>query len=150
MNTQREIIYGQRQKVLNGEDIHEYILTMIHDFVDNCVNMYLFDDEIHDDWNLEGLKDHLAGIITVEDDFKYNAQELDEITKEDITKMLNERAESIYKKRETDLGKELLREIERVVLLKVVDSKWMAHIDDMDELKKGIGLPFIRSEEPCC
>lgn len=148
MNTQREIIYGQRQKVLNGEDIHEYILTMIHDFVDNCVNMYLFDDEIHDDWNLEGLKDHLAGIITVEDDFKYNAQELDEITKEDITKMLNERAESIYKKRETDLGKELLREIERVVLLKVVDSKWMAHIDDMDELKKGIGLRSYGQKNP--
>ena len=144
MNTQREIIYGQRQKVLNGEDIHEYILTMIHDFVDNCVNMYLFDDEIHDDWNLEGLKDHLAGIITVEDDFKYNAQELDEITKEDITKMLNERAESIYKKRETDLGKELLREIERVVLLKVVDSKWMAHIDDMD----GIGLRSYGQKNP--
>lgn len=148
MNTQREIIYGQRQKVLNGEDIHDYILTMIHDFVDNCVNMYLFDDEIHDDWNLEGLKDHLAGIITVEDDFKYNAQELDEITKEDITKMLNERAESIYKKRETDLGKELLREIERVVLLKVVDSKWMAHIDDMDELKKGIGLRSYGQKNP--
>lgn len=148
MNTQREIIYSQRQKVLNGEDIHEYILTMIHDFVDNCVNMYLFDDEIHDDWNLEGLKDHLAGIITVEDDFKYNAQELDEITKEDITKMLNERAESIYKKRETDLGKELLREIERVVLLKVVDSKWMAHIDDMDELKKGIGLRSYGQKNP--
>ena len=136
MNTQREIIYGQRQKVLNGEDIHDYILTMIKDFVDNCVNLYLFDDEIHDDWNLEGLKDHLAGIITVEDDFKYNAQELDEITKEDITNMLNERANTIYQKREDDLGKELLREIERVVLLKVVDSKWMAHIDDMDELKK--------------
>lgn len=148
MNTQREIIYGQRQKVLNGEDIHDYILTMIKDFVDNCVNLYLFDDEIHDDWNLEGLKDHLAGIITVEDDFKYNAQELDEITKEDITNMLNERANTIYQKREDDLGKELLREIERVVLLKVVDSKWMAHIDDMDELKKGIGLRSYGQKNP--
>ena len=148
MNTQREIIYGQRQKVLNGEDIHDYILTMIKDFVDNCVNLYLFDDEIHDDWKLEGLKDHLAGIITVEDDFKYNAQELDEITKEDITNMLNERANTIYQKREDDLGKELLREIERVVLLKVVDSKWMAHIDDMDELKKGIGLRSYGQKNP--
>lgn len=148
MNTQREIIYGQRQKVLNGEDIHDYILTMIKDFVDNCVNLYLFDDEIHDDWNLEGLKDHLAGIITVEDDFKYNAQELDEITKEDITNILNERANTIYQKREDDLGKELLREIERVVLLKVVDSKWMAHIDDMDELKKGIGLRSYGQKNP--
>ncbi|MDO5124759.1 MAG: preprotein translocase subunit SecA [Ruminococcus sp.] len=148
MNTQREIIYGQRQKVLNGEDIHDYITTMIKDFVENCVDLYLYNDEIHDDWNLEGLKDHLAGIITVEDDFNYSVQELDEISKQDIKDMLLERANAIYKKREEDLGEELLREIERVVLLKVVDTKWMAHIDDMDELKKGIGLRSYGQKNP--
>ncbi len=148
MNTQREIIYGQRQKVLNGEDIHDYITTMIKDFVENCVDLYLYNDEIHDDWNLEGLKDHLAGIITVEDDFNYSVQELDEISKQDIKDMLLERANAIYQKREEDLGKELLREIERVVLLKVVDTKWMAHIDDMDELKKGIGLRSYGQKNP--
>lgn len=143
-----EIIYGQRQKVLNGEDIHDYITTMIKDFVENCVDLYLYNDEIHDDWNLEGLKDHLAGIITVEDDFNYSVQELDEISKQDIKDMLLERANAIYQKREEDLGKELLREIERVVLLKVVDTKWMAHIDDMDELKKGIGLRSYGQKNP--
>ncbi|MBQ9375294.1 MAG: preprotein translocase subunit SecA [Ruminococcus sp.] len=148
MNTQREIIYGQRQKVLNGEDIHDYITSMIKDFIDNSVDEYLFDDEIHDDWNLEGLKDYLAGIITVEDDFKFTAQELDEVSKQEIKDMLNERATVIYQKREDDLGKELLREIERVVLLKVVDTKWMAHIDDMDELKKGIGLRSYGQHNP--
>ncbi|MGN0602291.1 MAG: preprotein translocase subunit SecA [Oscillospiraceae bacterium] len=148
MNTQREIIYGQRQKVLNGEDIHEYILSMIGEFIDNCVNMYLLDEDIHDNWNLEGLKDRLAGIITVDSDFQYTAQELDEVTKKDISDMLHQRAMAIYEKREQELGKELLREIERVVLLKIVDTKWMAHIDDMDELKKGIGLRSYGQKNP--
>lgn len=148
MNTQREIIYGQRQKVLNGEDIHEYILSMIGEFIDNCVNMYLLDEDIHDNWNLEGLKDRLAGIITVDSDFQYTSQELDEVTKKDISDMLHQRAMAIYEKREQELGKELLREIERVVLLKIVDTKWMAHIDDMDELKKGIGLRSYGQKNP--
>ena len=148
MNKQREIIYGQRQKVLNGEDIHDYITSMISEYVDNCVNMYLLDEDIHDNWNIEGLKDRLAGIITVDDDFNYTAQELDEISKKDISDMLHQRAEAIYAKREEELGKELLREIERVVLLKIVDTKWMAHIDDMDELKKGIGLRSYGQKNP--
>ena len=148
MNTQREIIYGQRQKVLNGEDIHEYIVNMIGEYIDNCINMYLLDEDIHDNWNLDGLKDHLAGVITVDDDFQYTTQELDEITKQDISDLLHERAKAIYAKREEELGKELLREIERVVLLKVVDTKWMAHIDDMDELKKGMGLRSYGQKNP--
>ena len=148
MNTQREIIYGQRQKVLNGEDIHDYILSMINDFVDDCVNMYLLDEDVHDNWNLEGLKDRLAGILTVDDDFNYSVEELDQVTKQDIADKLHERANTIYAKREEELGKELLREIERVVLLKIVDTKWMAHIDDMDELKKGIGLRSYGQKNP--
>ena len=148
MNTQREIIYSQRQKVLNGEDVHDYIVSMIGEYIDNCVNMYLLDEDIHDNWNLEGLRDHLAGFITVEDDFKYTTQELDEVTKQDISDLLHERAKAIYAKREEELGSELLREIERVVLLKVVDTKWMAHIDDMDELKKGMGLRSYGQKNP--
>ena len=148
MNTQREIIYSQRQKVLNGEDLHEYIVSMIKDFVTDSVNMYLLDNDIQDDWNLEGLKDRLLGLITVEDDFNYTAKELDELTKESITKMLVDRATAFYDKREEDLGTDLLHEIERVVLLKVVDTKWMAHIDDMEELKKGIGLRSYGQKNP--
>ena len=148
MNTQREIIYSQRQKVLNGEDVHDYIVSMIGEYIDNCVNMYLLDEDIHDNWNLEGLRDHLAGFITVEDDFKYTTQELDEVTKQDISDLLHERAKAIYAKREEELGSELVREIERVVLLKVGDTKWMAHIDDMDELKKGMGLRSYGQKNP--
>ena len=147
MNTQREIIYKQRQQVLDGEDLHEYIINMIKDFVSDSVNMYVMGD-IQDDWNLEGLKDRLMGLITVEDDFNYTAQQLDEVTKEDILNTLIDRALAFYKKREEDLGEELLHEIERVVLLKVVDTKWMAHIDDMEELKRGIGLRSYGQKNP--
>ena len=121
---------------------------MIGEYIDNCINMYLLDEDIHDNWNLDGLKDHLAGVITVDYDFQYTTQELDEITKQDISDLLHERAKAIYAKREEELGKELLREIERVVLLKVVDTKWMAHIDDMDELKKGMGLRSYGQKNP--
>ncbi len=148
MNTQREIIYGQRQKVLDGEDIHDYIVNMIKEYIETSVNTYLVDDDIHDEWNLEGLRDHFMGLFTVDSDFRYDSKQLDEITKQDIIKMLNDRADAIYAKREEDLGKELLREIERVVLLKVVDTKWMAHIDDMDELKRGIGLRSYGQKNP--
>ena len=148
MNTQREIIYGQRQQVLNGEDIHDNIIGMIKEYIETTVNTYLVDDEIHDDWNLEGLRDHLMGLFTVDSDFRYDSKQLDEVTKEDIVKMLNDRADAIYAKREEDLGKELLREVERVVLLKVVDNKWMAHIDDMEELKRGIGLRSYGQKNP--
>ncbi len=148
MNKQREIIYGQRQQVLNGEDIHESITSMISEYVNNCVDMYLLDEDIHDNWNLDGLRERLAGIVTLENDFRFTTQELDEISKSDIADMLHKRAEEVYANREKELGKELLREIERVVLLKVVDTKWMAHIDDMDELKKGIGLRSYGQKNP--
>ena len=139
MNTQREIIYKQRQQVLDGEDLHENILGMIKEFVEDSVNMYITDEDVQDNWNLQGLKDRLMGIITVEDDFNYTPQELDEISKQDIVDLLEDRALKIYAKREEDLGQELLHEIERVVLLKC-RYKVDGHIDDMDELKKGIGL----------
>ena len=148
MNTQREIIYGQRQQVLNEEDIHENIINMINQFMEDCVDMYLLDDEIHDDWNLPGLRDHLMGLVTVETDFNYTPEELERISKKDIVKQLQDRAMKIYQKREQDLGEELLREIERVVLLKVVDQKWMAHIDDMEQLKRGISLRSYGQKNP--
>ena len=157
MNTQREIIYGQRQRVLDsgveggsdpdGAVLHEDIITMIKDFVVDSVNMYLVGD-ITDDWNLQGLKERLMGLITVEDDFEYTPQELDDLTREKIIDQLTERALKIYEKREEDLTTPILREIERVVLLKVVDTKWMDHIDDMEELKRGIGLRSYGQRNP--
>ncbi|MBR1863989.1 MAG: preprotein translocase subunit SecA [Ruminococcus sp.] len=147
MNKQREIIYGQREMVLDGEDLHEYIIGMIKDFVSDTVNMYVQGD-IADDWNLVGLRESLMGLLTDQGDFNYTSEELDSITKEDIQKTLEDRALKLYEAREQDLGSELLHEIERVVLLKVVDQKWMDHIDDMEELKRGITLRSFGQKNP--
>lgn len=148
MNTQREIIYGQRNQVIDGEDVHGYIVKMIKDNIEQTVNSYLLDDDIHDNWNLDGLRDAYRGLFTTDEDFRYSVEELNNISKKDIVEMLEKRAEEMYAKREEELGSEVLREVERVVLLKVVDTKWMAHIDDMDELKKGISLRSFGQKNP--
>jgi preprotein translocase subunit SecA len=148
MSTQREIIYGQRAKVLNGEDIHDYILKMISDWVSDGVNMYIIDENVHDDWNLDGLREHFMGLLTTSQDFRYSVEELEKASKEGIIQDLTDRALSFYKKREEAIGSDILRELERVILLKVVDIKWMAHIDDMEELRKGIGLRAYGQKNP--
>ncbi|MGN1305136.1 MAG: preprotein translocase subunit SecA [Oscillospiraceae bacterium] len=148
MSAQREIIYGQREKVLSGEDIHEYILKMINDMISETVDQYLIDDTVHDDWNLAGLRDRFMGLFTVTDDFRYTTEELAEVTKDQIKEKLCTRALDFYKTREEKIGSDILRELERVILLKVVDLKWMAHIDDMDELRKGITLRSYGQKNP--
>jgi preprotein translocase subunit SecA len=148
MSAQREIIYGQREKVLSGEDIHEYILKMISDMISDTVDQYLLDDTIHDDWNLAGLRDRFMGLFTVNDDFRYTTEELASVSKQDIKDKLVNRAMDFYKNKEEKIGSDVLRELERVILLKVVDIKWMAHIDDMDELRKGIGLRQYGQKNP--
>ena len=148
MNTQREIIYKQRAMVLDGEDIHDFILKMIKELISETVLRYLLDENIHDDWNLKGLRDHFMGVLTVPTDFDYTTDELAKITRDEIIKQLTDRALEYYAAREEAFGSEVLRELERVILLKVVDTKWMAHIDDMDELRKGIGLRAYGQKNP--
>ncbi len=152
MNKQREIIYDQRAKVLNGDDLHESILKMIRDLIETTVDRYLLDDgEDKEGWNLRALKEYFLEWITNEDDFKdleEDENKYEEITKKEITDMLTERAIGIYNEKEAQYGEETIRELERVILLRVVDSKWTAHIDDMDELKKGISLRAYGQKNP--
>ena len=148
MNKQREIIYEQRATVLNGDDIHEYVLKMMEELIDSTVDQYLIDDDNKEDWNLVGLRDHFMGWITVDGDLEYEGEEYESITKGEIKKFLTERTLKAYADREAHYGAETLRELERVILLKVVDTKWMAHIDDMDELKRGIGLRAMGNKNP--
>lgn len=148
MSAQREIIYSQREKVLSGEDIHEYTLKMISDMISETVDQYLIDDSVHDDWNLAGLRDRFMGLFTVTDDFRYTTEELANVTKDQIKEKLTTRALDFYKTREEKIGSDVLRELERVILLKVVDIKWMAHIDDMEELRKGIVLRSYGQKNP--
>ncbi|MBP7186865.1 MAG: preprotein translocase subunit SecA [Ruminococcus sp.] len=148
MNTQREIIYNERAQVLDGEDIHEKILSMMEDLITDKVNAYLIDDEVKDDWNLVGLKEYFLGWLTGPEDLDFDEDDISSVSKEDITSALSEKAGEIYQAKEEEYGSEVMRELERVILLKVVDTKWMAHIDDMEELKKGIGLRSYGQKNP--
>lgn len=147
MNAQREIIYGQRAMVLEDQDIHEKIIKMIRDFVSNSVNAYLCGDE-EDKWNFSGLREHFAGLFTIANDFNFTTAELNDIDKQSIIDMTTEAALKHYDEKEAELTPPILREVERVALLQVVDRKWEQHIDDMDELKKGIGLRSYGSHDP--
>lgn len=149
MNTQREIIYKQRAQVLDGEDIHDSILKMFEELIAGTVKQYINEEETdHNQWNLVGLRDHFLGWITEEGDLEYDETDLAGLTTANITEALTEKAKSLYAAKEEEFGSEVMRELERVVLLKVVDTKWMAHIDDMDELKKGIGLRAYGQQNP--
>lgn len=149
MNTQREIIYKQRAQVLDGEDIHDSIIKMFEELIAGTVKQYINEEETdHNQWNLVGLRDHFLGWITEEDDLEYDEADLAGLTTADITEALTEKAKELYAAKEEEYGADIMRELERVVLLKVVDTKWMAHIDDMDELKKGIGLRAYGQQNP--
>ncbi len=148
LNKQREIIYTQRSQVLDGEDLHEYILSMMRDLAAITTDTYLGDENDKDTWNIIGLKDHFLGWVLNDEDLDFNEKNIDDVTKESIIKLIEERIISIYTAKEAEYGEAMIRELERVFLLKVVDTKWMNHIDDMSELKKGIGLRAFGQKNP--
>ncbi|MCL2634621.1 MAG: preprotein translocase subunit SecA [Oscillospiraceae bacterium] len=139
MSQQRMTIYKQRGKVLNGEDVGESIKQMIEETIRDTVDTFCQGD-IADDWNLTGLRESFAGVLTTSDDFRYKIEQLNEVEKDDIINELLERAFTKYAEKETEFGAETMREVERVILLKHVDTKWMDHIDAMADLKQGIYL----------
>ena len=148
LNKQREIIYNQRSQVLDGEDLHDYILNMMHDLAVDSVNNYLVDDVEKENWNIIGLKDHFMGWVLNDEDLDYDENQIDDVTKNSIVELLEDRMKTIYARKEEEFGGQLIRELERVILLKVVDTKWMNHIDDMAELEKGIGLRAFGQKNP--
>lgn len=148
MNQQRNIIYSQRDQVLAGEDLKESILKMVDDTIKGACGMYLADTRVHDNWNLAGLRDHFLGWLTTPDDLKFSSEELGNTSREDIIALLTDRAHKLYESREEEFGSELMRELERVVLLRSVDTHWMEHIDAMDELRNGIHLRAYAQHNP--
>ena len=147
MNKQRELIYTERNKVLNGEELKDTILKMIDETIDAYCGIYLA-DAIHDNWDLNGLREYFAGWITAPSDFRFTPEELGETSKEDIAQNLKDRVRTIYDAREEEFGSETMREIERVMLLRSVDTNWMDHIDAMDQLRQGIGLRAYGQHDP--
>ena len=148
MNRQREIIYSQRDKVLNGESVRDSIVNMIKESIAETVKTYTANDETHDDWNLDGLRDYYRGWLAGDDDFQYDAQGLEDLERQDLVDTLTDRAMSIYDKKEAQYGGEIMRELERVILLKTVDRYWMDHIDNMDDLRRGIHLRAYGQKDP--
>ena len=147
MNRQREIIYSQRDKVLDGESMRDSIVGMIKESIEATVKRYA-SDEAHENWNLDGLRDYYAGWLSKEDDFRFTPQEQEDAEAADLAETLVNRAMEIYDAKEKQYGSPMMREIERVVLLKTVDRYWMDHIDNMDELRRGIHLRAYGQKDP--
>lgn len=143
MNIQREVIYKQRSEVLEGEDVKEEILSMTKDIIADAVNTYVTGES--EDYREEFL--HL--MVALQDiciaPGTVNLPSLENLSNEEIIESLFESARKFYEQKEEEFGAERLREVERVVLLRAVDTKWMNHIDNMDHLKQGIGLSIIQT-----
>ena len=147
MNKQREVIYAERKKLLEGADFRDNITSMIKDVIAGFVNTMTFEKEDCGDWDFKSLFMHLKAIfdIDMEDISGLNTKD---ILKDELTDMLTEHALKKYEAKENEFTPEKFREIERIVLLQVVDDKWMDHIDAMDQLKQGIGLRSMAQEDP--
>ena len=147
MNEQREVIYEERRRVLDGENMRNVIMKMITDIVENAVDLSISDEQTPEEWNLTELNSLLLSIIplppiTLNEDQK-------KMKKNELKHMLKESATKLYEAKEAEFPQaEQIRELERVVLLKVIDNKWMAHIDDMDQLREGIGLQAYGQKDP--
>ncbi len=148
MNKQREIIYGQRSKVLEGEDLKSEIAKMRAESVEKTADIYLAADEDKENWNLNGLRDYYSGWLLTDGDLRFDKDEFEKLKKEDVVRIIRDRMEERYAAREKEFGEETMRELERVALLRNVDLKWMDHIDDMSDLKQGIYLRGYGQHDP--
>ena len=147
MNQQREIIYKQRQMVLDGEDISGKLHEMMRQAIDDACTNYL-NGETADDWDFAGLRRHFMNWLCLPTDFNYTTEQLDDLTKEGIADELYKRGMDILTAKEKRYGAKTMRELERICLLRNVDSKWMEHIDNMDQLKQGMGLRGYGQHDP--
>ena len=146
MNEQREVIYKERRRVLDGESMRDSIYKMISDIVENTVDTFVGDDQEIEEWDLTGLNETLIPIIPVKE---ISVERLGCKNKAELKHALKQEATKLYEAKEAEFpNAELIRELERVFLLKVIDRKWMNHIDDMDQLRQGIGLQAYGQRDP--
>lgn len=145
MNTQREVIYSQRRQVLENENTKDSIIDMITQVIDRLLDIYVSKDIHPEEWDLKGLSEYLMDIFQIRYDFEGKEQDL---SRDDLRQELISKALAAYEKKEEELGSDTMRELERYVLLKTVDQKWMDHIDAMDQLREGIGLRAYGQRDP--
>ncbi|MBO5402954.1 MAG: preprotein translocase subunit SecA [Clostridia bacterium] len=147
MNRQRELIYKQRNDVLDNRDLKNTIWKMVEEYIDGGVASYTHEGDAKD-WNFEGLRSHFMGVLCGDNDFRYTEEELKELKKDDIIDLLTDRAEKRYAMQEQIFTPEVFREIERRELLMRVDKNWVVHIDAMDDLISSVGLNAYAQRDP--
>jgi preprotein translocase subunit SecA len=148
MNKQREIIYRERRRVLHGEDLRDHIMSMaeeiIEEHVDYCTNASKYPEE----WDLKGLNSALRRICAGFPGYRYTEDEIDDLSRQQLMEDTLDFLDGVYQEKEEEIGAERMRELERMILLRVVDNKWMDHIDAMDQLRHGIGLRALGQQDP--
>ena len=148
MNTQRKVIYEQRRKVLDGENLKESVQAMLSTVISNEVNAHMGELKHMDAENWREVCAQFRGLFLRPDEFKFTDEELQQYDAQALTDLLQERASDIYARKEAELGEPLMRELERVMMLRVVDKYWMDNIDAMQELRQGIGLRAYGQNDP--
>ena len=148
MNTQRELIYAQRNQVLDGDDVQHNITNMMRAFAEDAVARYTAEGEYPDDWNLTELIEYLESVFLEKETLSFTNDDLETMTRESLTETVENLVMDAYKAKEEAFGTEHMRNFERYILLKVVDTKWMDHIDEMDQLKQGIWLSSYGQKDP--
>ncbi len=146
MNKQREVIYEERKKVLEGEDLKDNIFSMLDKIVDQSISVYTSGTRYPEEWDIKGLEEYLSKIFLPNESLVID--DLENLTKDKLKSMILDIAQAAYKQKETEVSSERLREVERVIVLRTVDSKWIDHIDAMAQLKQGIGLRAMGQEDP--
>ncbi|MCL2708963.1 MAG: preprotein translocase subunit SecA, partial [Defluviitaleaceae bacterium] len=147
MNEQREIIYGERNKVIAGADLRESILTMIKAVLGRAVDLYAGTSDFPEEWDLKGLNENLV-LIYHRPAADYAGAELEKLTKESLKDELFNKAVALYEDREREFSPERMRDLERIIMMRVIDQKWMDHIDDMDQMRQGISLRAYAQRDP--
>ncbi|MBR3932430.1 MAG: preprotein translocase subunit SecA [Clostridia bacterium] len=148
MNVQRKVIYAERNKVLDGNDFKASFQKQIDSFIERTVDQYIAGEQYPENWDIKGLIEYVEQFFVPQGTLSYTQEEIYDMTREKLIDDLRSIADIEYEKKEEEFGSERLREIERIILLRVVDSKWMDHIDDMERLRQGIGLRAYAQRDP--
>ena len=147
INLQREIIYKERRTVLDGDDVSDNILKMIDDHIEEKISAFAQSD-VADEWDFDGMRNAFKGLLSTDDDFRYDQSQLADLQISDVCKVLSERATELFRKQEELFTPEIFKEVERAILLRNVDSRWVEHIDAMDDLKGSVGLNAYAQRNP--
>lgn len=148
MNKQREIIYGERKKVLFGEDLREDITSMTHELIDEVVEPITIASRFAEEWDLDTLNEGLKKLSPNFESLSFTEDEFLDLNPDNLKELVYEKFEELYQAKEAEIGIDKMREVERMILIRVVDNKWMDHIDAMDQLKRGIGLRALGQQDP--